>query len=296
MHPLPPALPDARRFEFVGGGHINCYVGGQGPPLLLVHSINAAASAAEMAPIFEGMRSTRTIFAIDLPGYGFSERSDRPYTPRLMTDALHALNAELRQRGALAANQPLDAVALSLSTEFLARAAVERPDHWGRLALISPTGLDGRTPRRAAAGSTRAMPWLHRLLSNPRWSQGLFNTLTRPGVIHYFLRRTFGSDNVDDGLWRYAVATARQPGARFAPLYFLSASLFSADIHTLYEALQQPVWVSHGVRGDFTDYRFRRLVDQRDNWRFTAFQAGAMPYFEQPTQFMAELGVFLSAP
>jgi pimeloyl-ACP methyl ester carboxylesterase len=210
-----------------------------------------------------------------------------------MTDALHALNAQVHQRCGLPADQPLDAVALSLSTEFLARAAFEQPPLWGRLALISPTGLEGRTPRRAAIGSTRAVPWLHRLLSNPRWSQGLFNTLTRPGVIHYFLRRTFGSDNVDDRMWRYAVATARQPGARFAPLYFLSASLFSADIHTLYEALQQPVWVSHGVRGDFTDYRFKRLVDQRDNWHFTVFQAGAMPYFEQPAEFVTQLQDFL---
>ena len=41
---LPPAL-DGERFEFDG---LSGYVAGEGPPLLLVHSVNAAASAAEV--------------------------------------------------------------------------------------------------------------------------------------------------------------------------------------------------------------------------------------------------------
>ena len=42
-------------------------------------------------------------------------------------------------------------------------------------------------------GSTRGLPWMHRLLSNPRWAQALFRGLTRPGVVHYFLACTWGS-------------------------------------------------------------------------------------------------------
>ena len=49
----------------------------QGPPLLLVHSVNAAASAAEVRPLHEHYRATRTVLSLDLPGYGFSDRSDR---------------------------------------------------------------------------------------------------------------------------------------------------------------------------------------------------------------------------
>ena len=94
---LPPALP-AERFEVDGLG---CYTAGQGPPLLLVHSVNAAASAAEvrpvLAPVYEAFSATRTVFAIDLPGNGFSSRTDCAYTPRLMTDALHALAAQTQK-------------------------------------------------------------------------------------------------------------------------------------------------------------------------------------------------------
>jgi hypothetical protein len=33
-----------------------------------------------------------------------------------------------------------------------------------------------------------------------------------------------------------------------------SEFLFSADINRVYDALDLPVWLAHGVRGDFTDY------------------------------------------
>jgi hypothetical protein len=283
---LAPAL-DASRFQFDG---INCYVAGSGDPLLLVHSVNAAASAAEVRPLFEYYRSTRTVFAVELPGYGFSDRKDIAYSPRLMTDALHAVSVQIRQRCGPA---PLDAMALSLSCEFLSRAAVEQPSHWGRVCLVSPTGFMGLRPRRGPPGSTRGLPWLHRILSVPLWSQGLFDSLTRPDVVRYFLRRTWGGKNIDETMCAYSVATAAQPGARFAPLHFLAGNLFSADVHTVYEGITQPVWASHGVRGDFTDYRGMSIVRPRPNWRIDVFQTGALPYFEVPAAFLSRMDAFL---
>nr|MCU0869299.1 alpha/beta hydrolase [Burkholderiales bacterium] len=84
------------------------------------------------------------------------------------------------------------------------------------------------------------------------------------------------------------------PGARFAPFHFLSAGLFSADIHTVYTSLRQPVWMSHGVRGDFTDYRGTSIVEGRPNWCFTVFDTGALPYFEIPDAFNHAFDAFLA--
>ena len=286
LPPLPAAL-DAERITFAG---VHCYFAGEGPPLVLVHSINAASSAAEMRPLFERYRATHTVFAIDLPGFGHSDRSDRRYDPRLMTDALHGLAGEVHRRcGAT----PIVALGLSLGCEFLARAAVEQPTRWGRLAFVSPTGLSGMTPRRGPPGSTRAVPWVHALLSFRPWSRALYRVLTRPAVIRYFLQRTWGGKSIDEPLWAYDVLTARQPGARYAPLHFLSGTLFSQDIHRIYEAVSQPVWMSHGVRGDFKDFRGRCLVKDRGNWQTTVYQTGALPYYEVPTAFFQAFDAFL---
>jgi pimeloyl-ACP methyl ester carboxylesterase len=289
-----PAALEGERVEFdSSAGRLCVYRSGSGPPLLLIHSINAAASAAEMQPLYDRYRATRTVFAIDLPGFGFSERSDRVYSPRLMTDAIHAFVQRIRQE--CGAN-PIDACALSLSCEFLVRAAVETPLTFRTLALVSPTGFSGTRSRRSPPGTTYAMPWLYRILRGPGWGRSLFGALTRPAVIRYFLRRTWGGRSVDERLWRYDVLSARQPGAQHAPLYFLSAGLFSADMHTLYEQLTQRVWLSHGVRGDFTDYRGTSMVAGRPNWRISVFPTGALPHFEVLDEFAADYDCFLSEP
>jgi pimeloyl-ACP methyl ester carboxylesterase len=285
-----PAAVSGERFAFDGpAGRLSAYVAGQGPPLLLVHSVNAAASAAEMRPLHEHYRQTHTVFSPDLPGYGFSERSDRAYTPRLMTDALHATVAQIRRRCGPA---PVHALALSLSAEFLARAALETPQAFRSLALVSPTGFNGLRVWRSARCS-QATP---RALRGPgqRWGGALFRGLTRPGVIRYFLQRTWGAKDIDEALWRACVLTARQPGAEHAPLHFLAANMFSADIHSVYEQLALPVWMSHGVRGDFTDYRGKAIVQRRPNWRFSVFPTGAMPYFELPGPFCDSYDAFLA--
>jgi pimeloyl-ACP methyl ester carboxylesterase len=295
--PFEPALAAERHVLQSPAGRLGLYLAparsARAAPLLLVHSVNAAASAAEVRPVFEGESARRGAVALDLPGFGRSSRERRDYSPRLMTDAVQAAGRWARER--LGVPQ-LDMLALSLSCEFAARAAVEEPSVWRRLALVSPTGFNGTRRRREPPGSVIGPPALRRVLTWEPLGGPLFRVLTRPGVVRYFLRRTYGARDIDEQLWRDAVATAREPGAERAPLHFLSAALFSADINDVYEQLQQPVWMSHGTRGDFTDYRGRDSVAGRPNWRFSVFETGAMPYFEQPQAFLDELEAFLDAP
>jgi pimeloyl-ACP methyl ester carboxylesterase len=300
VQPGCPALPLPLEGEFFAlqtdAGRVAVYRAGPRaeslngkPPLLLVHSINASASAAEVAPLFDHYSGTRPVYALDLPGYGHSERSDRRYTPRLMTDALHAVVETIRAQNE---GMSVDVLGVSLSCEYVVRLHSEAPNALRRIALVSPTGFSGNRRRYGPPGSTRGMAWLYNVLANPAWSGALFNTLTRPGVIRYFLERSWGSKQIDEGLWRYDLLTSRQPGAKNAPLYFLSAFLFSNDINSLYEAVDCRVWVSMATRGDFTDYRGRSTVEGRANWQFQLMEGGALPYFEQPQAFMALLDPF----
>lgn len=286
----PPALPGERLALAGPVGPMTVYVQGRGPALLLVHSINAAASAAEMRPLHERAAATHTVFTPDLPGYGLSDRSDRAYSPRLFTDALHQVMAAVHQRCGPAA---VPAVGLSLGCEFLARAAAERPRDYAKLALISPTGFMGQRRWRGPPGSTRAVPGMLRLLRGPGWGGPLFRGLTRPGVIRYFLRRTWGSEAIDEALWAYDVQVTRAPGAEHAPLHFLSGGLFSADIHDVYDAIAAPVWVAHGDRGDFTDYRGLAPFAAKAHWRVTPLRSGALPQFEPGSGYLEAFDAWL---
>jgi pimeloyl-ACP methyl ester carboxylesterase len=268
------------------------------PPLLLVHSVNAAATAYEMKTLFEYYTGKRAVYALDLPGFGLSDRSDRKYTPRLMTDAIHAAVREIQSRHGEGA---IDMIALSLGCEFAARAAAETPNAFRSIALVSPTGFDSRAARagqKAQGGGTRAMPWLHGLLSVPLWKRGFFSALTSRASIRFFLRKTWGAKEIDEGLLEYDYITTHQPGAENAPYYFVSGYLFSTDAMNLYRNLLMPVWMAHGVRGDFVDYSEKRIVERLPNWSIDVFQTGAMPHFEKPTEFITHYEAFLkrSAP
>jgi pimeloyl-ACP methyl ester carboxylesterase len=297
---LPPALSGERVEIDSIAGRLSYYFAApergaaraDATPLLLVHSINASGSAYEVRPIYEHYRQSRPVYALDLPGFGFSERTDRPYLPRLMTDAVLAMTDAIRQAHG---GVPIDVMAVSLSSEYVARAAHEAPASYRSVALVSPTGFDRRAPFNAPPGSNRGIEWLRRGLSNPRWSDGVFRLLTRPSVIRFFLKKTWGDAAIDEGLFDYDLITSRQSGAKHAPLWFVSAFLFSADISRIYQSLTMPVWMVHGVRGDFVDYRHKAAYAHLPHWTFDVMSTGAMPYFERPEEFMLLYDAFLQS-
>ena len=140
-------------------GRLGYYVGGDGPPLLLVHSINAAGSAYEVKPIFEHVigrpaRLCRRPAGLRLLGPLASATTSRRCTwPRSTTCWTPS--------PPMAAPEPIDALAVSLGSEFLARAAAERPERFRTLTLVTPTGLqpglrDSCTDRSRAPARCRA--------------------------------------------------------------------------------------------------------------------------------------------
>lgn len=292
---LPPAVEAERRETRGQAGRLSYYIAGSGRPLLLIHSVNAAGSVYEMRPLFEYYRTIRRVYAVDLPGFGFSDRAERNYDVRLYVDSIHdMLNVIEHDAGA----ETVDAAALSLGSEFLARAAVERPERFRTLALVTPTGFGrGSEALSGAPGATREIPGMYAMLNAPLWRLQLFSLLTKKSTIRWFLERTFGSKNIDEDLLEYDYLTTHQPGAERAPYAFVSGRLFSQDIRKVYERLALPVWMPHGTRGDFGNFDEASVIASWPNWLKQPFETGALPHFERLEPFLAAYDRFLtSAP
>ncbi len=292
--PLPPALSGKRRIMHTRVGPVSVYSAGpqSGRPdaLLLVHSINAAASAFEVRPLYEPLQSGACVYAPDLPGFGFSPRTPRRYDVPLYVAALRGL----LQRIAADSGTAADLLACSLSCEFAARIACQHPELVRSLILVSPTGRAQRDRLRAGApGPTPEVPGLEWLVGRPLWSRALYDALTSRPSLELFLRRTFGSASIDPGLAAYDWLTAHQPGAEHAVWAFLSGRLFSREIQGLYSHLTQPVLVLHGRRGAFADLSGADRLRRRSNWTFCGFDTGALPHFEQPEAVLRVIRGFL---
>ena len=257
-------------------------------PLVLVHSVNAAASAYEMKPLFEQYRGTRPVFALDLPGFGFSERSNRIYSAQLYQDALIEFLDGI-------VGQPADVVALSMGSEFAARAAVVRPDLFHSLSMISPTGLG----RLALSTGGRAMGGygldnaLHPVLSLRLWALPLFDSITSRSCIAYFLKKNF-LGHIPPGYTEYAYTTAHQPGAEYSPLYFLSGKLSTPQvIEQVYARLRVPSLAIYDRDPNTTFEELPNLLLMNPYWQAVRMVPSlGLPQFERTADTVELLNSF----
>ncbi len=289
--PLLPAV-DAERSSLSSDtvGALNVYVDRSvhGRPLLLIHSVNAAASAYEMRPIFEHYRGQRPVYALDLPGYGFSERTDCARTPEAYAGAIVDVIAKL-------IGEPADVIALSLGCEFAARAALQRPDLFHSLTMISPSGFNASGTGRATQQAVEQdrTESAYRALANPLWGLALFDLIATRRSIEFFLKQSFVGP-VPQALIDYAYATAHQPGAHYTPLRFISGLLFTRNARQeLYERLTLPVLVAYD-RDPFVNFdALPDVVAAHANWQTVRLEPTlGLPQFEAMPLLAAALDGF----
>lgn len=223
-------------------GRLGYYVDAHasGRPIVLLHALHAAASAYDVRPLFEAFRGERPVYALDLPGFGTSSRGPNRYCPMLYAKAIERFLLDV----VTPREEPVDVVALSLTSEMVAEVALRSPHLFHTLTLISPTGLGERAPRGAAARASHAAA-LERVLEVPLWSRPLYRALTSRPSVRWFLGKSFAGP-VPRGYVDHAVRTARAPGAHHAVWSFVAGSLFTADAcDRLYAQLRVPTLVLH---------------------------------------------------
>src|SRR5260370_39534468 len=125
----------------IDGVNIHYVCGGSGPPLVLVHGLGSSA-AVEFYYNLEPLAAHHRVLAIDLPGFGKSDKPMLQYTIQLFVKAVLALmKSEGLERAAVMGVSMGGRVALGL--------ALESPELVERLVLVDALGVG--SPRRAPA-------------------------------------------------------------------------------------------------------------------------------------------------
>ena len=127
---------------------------GQGPPIVLLHGLGA--TNASMLPTLSELAHDHRVLAVDLPGFGDSEKPVRAYDPAFYARWLVAfLDAVGVERADLVGN--------SMGGRVAIEAALCTPERVGRLALFAPSlafkRFRGFTPLvRLVAAELSAIP------------------------------------------------------------------------------------------------------------------------------------------
>ncbi|MXV63301.1 alpha/beta fold hydrolase [Natronorubrum sp. JWXQ-INN-674] len=242
------------------------------PDMLLLHGIHAGASSHEFEPVVERLAEDYHVYAVDLPGFGRSERPPLVYSATLYAEFIRDFATDVT-------DEPV-VVASSLTGSFAVEAADEADI--GELLLICPT--DETTDER---------PWVRTLLRTPVVGTTLFNLLASKPSLRYFYQRDgyYDADRIDDAEVEYAWRSAHQPGARYAPASFSAGSLDpDFDLQTELAALETPTTLVWGRDAELVPLRDgRSLAEAADVDLVVIDYATQLPHAEHPDKFVEYL-------
>ncbi len=246
------------------------------PDLLLCHSIHAGASSHEFQPVFDRLAEDYHVYAVDLPGFGRSERPPLVYSPTLYAEFLSDFADDVT-------DEPI-VVASSLTGSFAVDAATETD--FEHLVLICPT-----------AETSDERPWVRTLLRTPILGTTLFNLLASKPSIRYFYDRDgyYDSDRLSEAEVEYAWQSAHQPGARYAPASFASGTLDPEfDLQTELAALDTPTTLVWGRDAELIPLRDGRTLADAANLELVVIDYSTLlPHAEHPEKFVEYLSAEL---
>lgn len=260
----------------LSGGSVAYRQQGHGPALLLLHGW--AGSSIYWRRTLEHLADSRTVYALDLPGYG----SSPPWSGSPGVQSAAALVAEFADALGLSS---FDLNGHSLSSSVAACLAVKVPHRIRRLVLTCASTYRNERERRLAS-------LLHHLL-------GLWVTLRRPWMARtrFFYRaiggRFFYRAPADDGLLRAFFEDFLRMDRRTGLAHAFDALHF--DYHAVLRQIAVPTLVI-GARQDTvmppvgTPYLARLIPNCQLNW---IDQCGHLPMLEQPGIYHRLLREFL---
>ena len=256
---------------------------GEGRPVLLLHGIYPGASSFEWRHVAPALAERHRVVAVDLLGFGRSDRPAARYTPGL----LQALLGDLVGR---VVAEPCAVVASGLTAAQLVALAGRDPRHITSLVLVAPTGVAYmRDPAPSASATTRL------LLGAPIVGNTVYNALTSPPKMRRHLESIYVDDRmVTPALVQHYVRMARQPGGKHAVAALLSGKL-NVDVRTALRRVRQPtllLWGDLARQNSVERAHAFRVIKHDLEWSLVQ-DAGDLPHDERPDEFNTVVRSFL---
>jgi pimeloyl-ACP methyl ester carboxylesterase len=214
-------------------GAIAYTVAGSGSPVLLLHGLGAGNSMAEWSANYEELKQHHTVYAVDFPGWGLSDKPQRLLTAEDYIEPILFFVEDI-------IGAPCAVIASSDACNFAVEAATRRPELFSKLVLVCPASRDTSAPAEVAA------PFVQHLFHAPVLGRTLFNLFASRKTMRSFAERHlyFDKTRVTESLvTRYHIG-AHQPGAENGFAAFISGAL-NHDGRQAWSNLAQPallVW------------------------------------------------------
>jgi pimeloyl-ACP methyl ester carboxylesterase len=232
---------------------------GTGETAILVHGLGG--SIESWANNIDGLSREIRVVALDLPGFGQSDKPKMNYTIKFYRDFLASFIEQLELRATL--------VGSSLGGQIAAELAISRPDLVQRLVLISPAG--------ALPASFKGSPALRQYVkvikarSLEQVKQALFAVDGKP---------------VDDAYARMVFERLSAPGAGDAFLSALMGSARATRLNSRLHKIKAATLLLWGKEDAMIPIKFIDPFVKMKNCRIIMLEGiGHRPHVEKPALF-----------
>lgn len=268
---------DLKHFK-VEEGVLGYYKDGQGDPLLLIHGLNPGGSSHEMEVFFNYYRNNRTVYSLDLLGFGASERPNIEYNSNIYVKQIKDFLNHIK----IKYDKAPDVICLGQTTEFLVAIAESEPELVNKLVLISPTGLENNVDRMKLA-LNKAVISMFKL---PIVGQGMFNLMTSKTILKQYLSNKIFVEprNLSYLMLQQYYHTTHVQGAKNAPSYAVAGELIIENLFQKYLNMKVGSLIIHGQNG-ITGSKFNAVptvVNENDCIESKVIQyTGFLPHIEK---------------
>jgi pimeloyl-ACP methyl ester carboxylesterase len=286
-HDVPPlANPIGGQEGFFDwrGSRIAYTVRGSGSPLLLVHSIHAAASSYEWRHNVEALARNHTVYTVDLLGFGRSSRPGTRYSARLYIALLDDFAQQV-------IGGPCTIVANSLAAAYAIVLGARDPSSFPALVLVEPVGLV-----RLNESPLVVRDFARFAVDTPVIGTAFYNALVSRRSIRAFLESAYADNSlVTREMVDHYFETSHQPGAKHAPAAFIAQQL-NIDVRTALRRLVQPallVWGEQAVQAPVEE--IRGFLALKSDFEVAILDpAGDLPHDERADEFNEIVSAFLA--
>lgn len=241
------------------------------PPLVFLHSLGGGSSAYEWSKVYPAFAADYRVIAPDLIGWGQSTHPQQDYS---VADYLKILTELLEWLG-----QPAPVVASSLTAGLIIRLAIQRPDLFRCLFLVSPAGY-------ADFGADYGQNLVARIAGIRGIDRLLYNLVAaNEFVIRNFLEQFLFADRtrVTPEMIAAYLTSAQQFNADYAALTSLRGDL-CFDLSLYLPQLQIPTVLVFGAKSRFNapsiGQRLASLNPTAIKQVYSLEQAGVLPHLE----------------
>lgn len=224
-------------YFFSNFGNIYYVKSGTGHPLLLIHGPASGTSSFMWRKNFDELSKNYTVYAIDLPGFGKSQKLPITYTSKIYRNVIYDFINKVT-------GYPVSVIASSQSAAYIIKLDSEFPELFKKIIAVCPTGI-----RKLSEYPSITKRMITEMFKLPIVGTSMYNILvSNPGVRYYIRNKSYYNKDLAS---RYVIEnyknSSRQDGylSKFAPASFLGGYL-NEDISKEIQEIKTPALIIWG--------------------------------------------------